>query len=291
MKTSLITYLPAPLLRQATIASLPSVNDDYYRITGANLLGVLEVEFAGKKIGTKWSSTHDSAWANGYFRVFGDDTIWFYPPQGLTPGDYTFTVRNAAATSNGLTLSVTKQLAGAAEAFAREHEWNVVIAIVDDGGHLLYLQRMDGVQTASVTVAMRKAEAADPDWIGGQASFDRAGQLRQARALPRRDRHDAGPASRALLRLDECVRGLGSDQVALVQNEHLRLASRAELVQQPVHLLHLLAPNMRPQQVTDDLESFWANTYAVVRKELRRRYPKHAWPEDPLTASPTRKAR
>ncbi len=56
-------------------------------------------------------------------------------------------------------------------------------------------------------------------------------------------------------------------------------------------LLHLLAPNMRPQQVTDDLESFWANTYAVVRKELRRRYPKHAWPEDPLTASPTRKPR
>ena len=56
-------------------------------------------------------------------------------------------------------------------------------------------------------------------------------------------------------------------------------------------LLHLLAPNMRPQQVTDDLESFWANTYDVVRKELRRRYPKHAWPEDPLTASPTRKSR
>lgn len=54
-------------------------------------------------------------------------------------------------------------------------------------------------------------------------------------------------------------------------------------------LLHLLAPNMRPQQVTDDLASFWANTYEVVRKELRRRYPKHAWPEDPLTAKPHRK--
>ena len=53
-------------------------------------------------------------------------------------------------------------------------------------------------------------------------------------------------------------------------------------------LLHLLGPNMRPQQVTDDLESFWRNTYPVVRKELRRRYPKHAWPEDPLTASATR---
>ena len=49
-------------------------------------------------------------------------------------------------------------------------------------------------------------------------------------------------------------------------------------------LLHLLAPNYRPQQVTDDLASFWANTYPQVRKELRARYPKHAWPEDPLTA-------
>ena len=54
-------------------------------------------------------------------------------------------------------------------------------------------------------------------------------------------------------------------------------------------LLHLLAPNFRPQQVTDDLESFWSNTYDVVRKELRRRYPKHAWPEDPLTAKPESK--
>lgn len=51
-------------------------------------------------------------------------------------------------------------------------------------------------------------------------------------------------------------------------------------------LLHLLAPNFRPQQVTDDLASFWENTYAIVRKELKRRYPKHAWPEDPLTAKP-----
>jgi ATP-dependent helicase HrpB len=49
-------------------------------------------------------------------------------------------------------------------------------------------------------------------------------------------------------------------------------------------LLHLLAPNFRPQQVTDDLASFWVNTYPVVRKELRARYPKHAWPDDPLAA-------
>ena len=49
-------------------------------------------------------------------------------------------------------------------------------------------------------------------------------------------------------------------------------------------LLHLLAPNHRPQQVTDDLASFWNNTYQQVRKELRIRYPKHAWPDDPWNA-------
>jgi len=54
-------------------------------------------------------------------------------------------------------------------------------------------------------------------------------------------------------------------------------------------LLHLLAPNMRPQQVTDDLRSFWNNGYPVVRKELRRRYPRHAWPEDPRSAKAERK--
>jgi ATP-dependent helicase HrpB len=56
-------------------------------------------------------------------------------------------------------------------------------------------------------------------------------------------------------------------------------------------LLHLLAPNYRPQQVTDDLASFWANTYPVVRKELRARYPRHAWPDDPLAAPAERRPR
>jgi ATP-dependent helicase HrpB len=53
-------------------------------------------------------------------------------------------------------------------------------------------------------------------------------------------------------------------------------------------LLHLLGPNHRPQQVTDDLASFWKNTYPTVKKELRRRYPKHAWPDDPLAARGSR---
>jgi ATP-dependent helicase HrpB len=53
-------------------------------------------------------------------------------------------------------------------------------------------------------------------------------------------------------------------------------------------LLHLLAPNDRPQQVTDDLASFWATGYRVARKDLRGRYPKHDWPDDPTTATASR---
>ncbi len=52
--------------------------------------------------------------------------------------------------------------------------------------------------------------------------------------------------------------------------------------------MELLAPNMRPVQVTQDLESFWRSTYQEVRKELRARYPKHSWPDDPYTAPPQR---
>ena len=56
-------------------------------------------------------------------------------------------------------------------------------------------------------------------------------------------------------------------------------------------LLHLLAPSGRPQQVTQDLRSFWRTTYPIVRKELAGRYPKHAWPEDPLAAPAERRPR
>lgn len=56
-------------------------------------------------------------------------------------------------------------------------------------------------------------------------------------------------------------------------------------------VLHLLSPGFKPVQVTQDLRSFWTNTYAEVRKELRTRYPKHSWPEDPLTAEAVRGAR
>ena len=53
-------------------------------------------------------------------------------------------------------------------------------------------------------------------------------------------------------------------------------------------LMELLSPGFKPVQLTTDLHSFWQSTYFEVRKELRRRYPKHSWPEHPMEADPVR---
>ncbi len=65
-----------------------------------------------------------------------------------------------------------------------------------------------------------------------------------------------------------------------------RIASGRQVVK-----LHLLSPARRPVQVTQDLASFWANTYLEVKKDLKGRYPKHYWPDDPLIAEPTSRAK
>jgi ATP-dependent helicase HrpB len=82
--------------------------------------------------------------------------------------------------------------------------------------------------------------------------------------------------------------GPGKVGASVKLQELFGLAETPKVGEPPVPVtLHLLAPNGRPVQTTQDLRSFWETTYAEVRKQLRGRYPKHPWPEDPWTATPT----
>ncbi len=70
------------------------------------------------------------------------------------------TAKSTLLTKHTMTLETAKHIANAAEKFARKKNWNVVIAIVDDGAHLIYLARMDGTQIGSVEVAQAKGRTA-----------------------------------------------------------------------------------------------------------------------------------
>lgn len=70
------------------------------------------------------------------------------------------TVSAQLADKKALTLEAAKKIAAAAEAEAKKNNWRVVIAVVDDGGHLIYLQRIDETQTGSIDVAIQKARGA-----------------------------------------------------------------------------------------------------------------------------------
>jgi ATP-dependent helicase HrpB len=84
----------------------------------------------------------------------------------------------------------------------------------------------------------------------------------------------------------------GRPVVAVKLQECFGLAETPRLVNGTVPVLfHLLSPARRPLAVTDDLTSFWSGPYAQVRAEMRGRYPKHPWPEDPWTAPATARAK
>ncbi|HEV7667244.1 MAG TPA: ATP-dependent helicase HrpB [Thermoanaerobaculia bacterium] len=124
------------------------------------------------------------------------------------------------------------------------------------------------------------------DLLSGALSYPQAQAL--AREAPERIEVPSG----SLIRLDYPAEGDGPPVLAVRIQELFGLTEtpRVAAGRVPV-LLHLLAPNYRPQQVTRDLASFWANTYPQVKKELQGRYPKHAWPDDPRNAVPERRPR
>jgi ATP-dependent helicase HrpB len=85
--------------------------------------------------------------------------------------------------------------------------------------------------------------------------------------------------------------GQGEVPVLAVRLQEMFGATETPTVAGEPVLLHLLSPAGRPAQVTRDLQGFWANSYAAVRADLRGRYPKHYWPDDPRNAMPTARVR
>jgi ATP-dependent helicase HrpB len=116
-------------------------------------------------------------------------------------------------------------------------------------------------------------------WVGwqGMAQVDRLAPEHWETPLGRRLAIDyAGDAPEIAVRLQEV---LGETTHPVVGPER-----------QPIRIV-LLSPAERPIQVTMDLPGFWAGSYADVRKDMRARYPRHVWPEDPTAADPTLRAK
>ncbi|AUZ34686.1 ATP-dependent helicase HrpB [Arthrobacter sp. PGP41] len=144
------------------------------------------------------------------------------------------------------------------------------------------------------------------DWLGSElealaggadaSTIDLAGPLRRLLPWPEAAGMDelapewleVPSGSRVRIEYPESTAGTERPVVAVKLQECFGLAATPRLVHGRVPVLfHLLSPARRPLAVTDDLTSFWSGPYAQVRAEMRGRYPRHPWPEDPWTAPAT----
>ena len=134
-----------------------------------------------------------------------------------------------------------------------------------------------------------------PEWCEGRRSFEQIMQLDVSADFlarltwPQRQMLDTVAPDRMKLPSGSTA------QVQYPEGQPPVLAARIQqlfgMMETPVLggvtlTVHLLAPNRRPAQITQDLAGFWSGSYADVRKDLRGRYPRHAWPEDPSQAIP-----
>jgi ATP-dependent helicase HrpB len=154
----------------------------------------------------------------------------------------------------------------------------------DEAEAFLHRLRFAGVAADRATL-VRDACAGRttlPDPLDLGAALPRAARADLERLAPATLPLPSGRSARLEYRADGGVVAAVKLQELFGLGETPRLGARREPV-----TFELLAPNGRPVQTTRDLASFWRTAYQEVRKELRGRYPKHPWPEDPWTATPT----
>jgi ATP-dependent helicase HrpB len=148
---------------------------------------------------------------------------------------------------------------------------------------LRFAGREPDLEAACAQAAIGARSVAEADLAGAllaQAPHD------LAKLAPETLRVPSGRSARLEYREDGSVAAEVKLQELFGLAESPRLGPR----QEPVLFL-LLAPNGRPVQTTRDLRGFWERTYPEVRKELRGRYPRHPWPDDPWAATPTHRTR
>ncbi|MEU3819921.1 ATP-dependent helicase HrpB [Streptomyces sp. NPDC030392] len=239
--------------------------------------------------------------AAGHLLVAGDEVRW-------RDGDV---VARSVERLGAVDLAV-RPLADAAPALVREA---LLEGLRREGVGLLRWSP-DAVRLRERLAFVHRVVGAPWPDVSDEALVERAGEwlepeLSAARRRAGLARIDAGEALRRLLpwaggeaaRLDELAPErievpsgsrvrveYGGDQpvLAVKLQEMFGLASTPRVAGEPV-LVHLLSPAGRPAAVTADLESFWRDGYRAVRAELRGRYPKHPWPEDPSAATATRR--
>lgn len=162
-----------------------------------------------------------------------------------------------------------------------DEEWpDVTVDVLKANAHYWLAPYLNGVRTAQDFARLDITEALT-------SSLDYARQQDLARLAPSHIKVPSGSniklkyqtngsAPVLAVRLQECF---GMTDTPTVCNGEQKV------------LMHLLSPGYKPIQITQDMKSFWSDAYFEVRKELRSRYPKHVWPENPYNEEPTRRAK
>jgi ATP-dependent helicase HrpB len=159
----------------------------------------------------------------------------------------------------------------------------VARGLTEDDEQLMRRLRFAGMQADARELALGAAAGCRRlDDVDLERALDRDVRRDLERLAPPRLIVPSGRAHRLEYQEDGTVVASVKLQELFGLTETPRVGPRREPV-----LLALLAPSGRPVQMTRDLRSFWTNTYPEVRRELRGRYPRHPWPDDPWSAAPT----